>query len=631
MTLKTPGRILTRAPDLPSYIPSVPPFEGEDKFDAAKVGQAFLEKLSQVVKDKDWNGFEDLFDENCFWKDALTLTFDKRTLHGKKPIAEAWKMLAETRKPTIHTTPKEYGLGLPIALNRLAPTLASLDVPFTFETKGPKSNCVGLAKLIPQPDGGWKIWVLSTLFISLQEHPFGKLPRETPSLISNDQRGHSKAHGLPKLPEGAVLDAVVIGASTLGVANTIALDSAGANVVAFDSVSQAGGNWSEAGKAFVILHHLASMMTLPQFPIPSDYSEDMGGEQITRYISAAVEALKLPVFCGINVVSNTYDEATQLWTVLIEDLATKQRATVTARNLVLCMGSIASAANPRYPNLMHREAFAGPVQHAVEYKDAAPFKEKFVLIVGASNSAHDIARSLVEGGAREVTVLQRGPTAFFEWDKIKSFIEGPYSYGLDLATADFLFSMLPLGIGRDMARGAMAAIEATQEEFYKKLEGKGYSIQRNRDFVTKTLETRNGSIFMDRQKSLELVFEGKVKVARGEAVRYAEDGIVVNDNGEEKKIEAEGIVLATGFEDVDMPWRWIESGFLKSNLAEKLENPCTLDIDQEGEFVGLFTDSGHPHLYVGSTNVVSCRWISTLISAQVVADVNGEFPSRLPR
>ena len=64
MSIKSPFRTLTRAPDLPSFIPSVPVFDGEGSFDAPKVGQAFLEDLARVVKDKDWDDFGDLFDDN---------------------------------------------------------------------------------------------------------------------------------------------------------------------------------------------------------------------------------------------------------------------------------------------------------------------------------------------------------------------------------------------------------------------------------------------------------------------------------------------------------------------------------------------------------------------------------------
>lgn len=635
MTVKSPFKRLTGVQDLPASIPQVPVFDGEKSFDAVKEGQAFLERLAAIVEEKDWDGFAGLFADSCFWKDSLTLTFDKRTLHGKEVIAEAWKTTSETRKPVIHTTPQDYGLKLPIAFNRLAPTLATLDVPFCFSTDMPKSNCVGLAKLTPQPDGTWKIWVMSTHFVSLQDHPFKPLPRKSPSLVSDAQRGKSRAQGLPKLPSGAVFDALVIGASTLGVANTIRLESLDANVIAFDSVDRAAGNWSGPGKAFATLHHRGSIITLPQYPMNAERSASMGGAAITEYISEAVEALKLPVFCGVKVVSNTYDETSQLWEVLIEDVGTGEQATVTTKNLILCVGAIANAANARYPKLADRQLFRGPVQHSSEYVDATGFEGKKVVVVGASNSAHDIARSLAEGGASDVTLLQRGPTAFFEWERVQPVLEGPYNTVASLETADFLFYMMPVGISRLMAQAGLGAVEAAQSEFYARLEAKGYSIERNRDFVKKMIEARNGSFFMDREKTLDLVFDGRINVARGEAVRYADEGIIVRREGAERQIDADAIVLATGFEDVDVPQRWVDSGFLKSKLASSLENPCTMEIDQEGEYIGFFTESGRklfrirvsplrarvrqarltrpgppdPHLYIATLNLVSNRWM----------------------
>lgn len=595
--IRSPFRERTLASDLPSFIPNVPVFDGESSFDAAKVGQDFLRRLSAAVKDQDWAGFADLFIDNCFWKDALTLTFDKRTLAGKKDIVNAWMLTHATRRPIIHTTKKNYGLNLPIAFNRASPTLATLDVPFCLSTEQPKSNCVGLAKLVPQEDGSWRIWVMSTLFVSLVEHPFKKLPRTSESVVPTWQKGHSKSQGLPHLQEGIVLDAVVIGASTVGVANTITLESLGLNVVAFDTIEQAGGNWSREGRNYVILHHLASIVSLPQYPVPSHYPDDLGGKFITQYISEAVEALKLPVFCGVKVISNTYDDSTGIWDVLIEDVKMGIQAQVQTRNLVLCMGSIFSQDNLYMPDLPNRSLFKGTVEHSAEYMDAGPYKGKNVLIVGAGNSAHDVARNLAEGGVGKVTILQRGATAFFEWEKIRPLLEGPYLHGHDLRTADFLFQMMPLGIGRDLARGAMAAIEASQAELYAKLESKGYSVQRRRDFVTQTYETRNGSFFRDRQKTLELVFNDQIKVTRGAAKQFAEHGLVVYDKatGNERLVEADGIILATGFKDVDMPRVWAQNGFLKSKWWSMLENPGSLNLDQEGELAGLFTDSGRAY------------------------------------
>ncbi|KAI7759571.1 hypothetical protein ACKAV7_014066 [Fusarium commune] len=606
MVWKTPARVSTQVPALPSMVPNVPVFEDEDTFDANKEAYVFLKNFSQAIEEQNWKAFAELFLADGFWKDNLSITFDKRTLQGRETIVEAWKKLSGARKPVILTTAQDYGLGLPAAFKRMAPTLASLDVPFCFTTEAPQMNCVGLAKLIPR-DGKWRIWLMSTAADSLTDSPFAKLPRQSPSLVSDCQRGKPYAQGLPDID--GTLDVVVVGASLGGVGYTIMLESIGANVVAFDDHEQAAGNWLSGGRKWVVLHQTPRKNELPQYPVPD--VKDLGGGDVTEYVSAAVSDLKLPVFCGIKVIGNAFNEASGLWDVRIEDVKTQTRASVKSKNLVLAAAYILPEAYPYLPPLANRELFKGPVRHSEEYEDAEIYREKNVVVVGGGNSAHDIARNLVNGGAGDVTILQRGSTSFFKWEVISPLVDGPFASSLPIDTADFLFfHLFPTGIARDMARSAFAAMEAEQSDFYTSLENKGYSIQRNRDFVTGVHGTRNANFFMDRQKSLDLVLNDRIKVARGEARRFVPEGIVVYDGDESKGkvIAADGIVLATGYEWVDWPQRWAESGFIDRKSASLITNPGSMALDPEGEAICLPFSTGHPHLYYGSNTISNNRW-----------------------
>lgn len=605
-------------------VPNAPVFEGEDTLDAAKEAKMFLKNFSRTVEEEDWEAFAELFLDDGFWKDNLTITFDRRTLQGRETIAKAWKQLSGARKPVILTTAQCYALGLPAAFKRMTPTLASLDVPFCFTTEAPRMKCVGLAKLVPQ-DGKWKVWLMSTVADSLTDSPFAKLPRTSPSLVPGSQRGKTHAQGLPNVD--GVLDVVVVGASFGGVGYTIVLESIGANVIAFDDHEQTAGNWLSGGRNWVVLHQTPRKNELPQYPVPN--VKDLGGGDVTKYVSAAVEDLKLPVFCGIKVISNTFNEACGLWDVRIEDVKTQKQASVKSRNVVLAAAYILPKAYPYLPPLTNRDQFKGPVQHSEEYKDAEMYRDKNVVVVGGGNSAHDIARSLVNGGAGDVTILQRGSTSFFKWEVISTLVDGPFATCLPIDTADFLFfHLFPTGIARDLARGAFAAMEAAQSDFYAALESKGYSIERNRDFVTGVHGTRNANFFMDRQKALDLVLSDRIKVARGEARRFVPEGIVVYEGGksEGKVIPADGIVLATGYEWVNWPQRWAESGFVDRKSASLLANPGEMALDPEGESIcvpfstgrtcrpfsrfgySLDADFVDPRLYYGSTTISNNRW-----------------------
>ncbi|EEH02741.1 conserved hypothetical protein [Histoplasma capsulatum G186AR] len=630
MATKYEKRVRAPVAELPSYIPTVPVLENEQSLNAAGEAQAFLQSFSRAVGKQDWEAFGSLFCDGCFWKDSLTLTFDKRTLSGRDKIVAAWKTLSETRKPTVFTSKQEYGLGIEPKFERLSPTLASLDVPFCFTTDNPKSNNIGLVKLIPE-GGQWKIWVLSTDVVSLTEHPFETLPRKTPSSVPASQRGKAQAQGLPHLQ--GVLDVVVIGASCSGLANTIMLDSIGVNVAAFETYPVACGNWSGNGKDYVTIHHNKLMVALPGFPVPEDYPEYLPGRDFTRYASSAVEALKLPLFCGVKVVRNNWDETAGLWKVVIQDVETKEEETVEAKNIVISTGFLISPENPGFPNISDRNLFQGVVQHAAEYGTAEQYVGKDVVVVGSGNSAHDIARSLVHGHAKSVTMLQRSPTILSSHEAIKPIIEARYQGNMPVATADFLQQSLPTGIARDVSRGMISMVMKSQPDLLARLESKGYMLKKDACMVTLVYEHRGHATYMDQLRTFDLVFEDKIKIARGDARKFVPDGIVAfdKDQGKEVVLKADGVVLATGYRDVDLPDRYAQTGFLDSRSAAMIENVSEAGVDVEGEMPGYFTHSGHPHLYFGGYAIINNRWVSRLTAIQVMADIAGKFPSRYAR
>ena len=69
MVGKAPTRVSTQVPDLPSMVPNVPVFEGEDTLDAAKEAKVFLKNFSRTVEEQDWKAFAELFLADGFLKD----------------------------------------------------------------------------------------------------------------------------------------------------------------------------------------------------------------------------------------------------------------------------------------------------------------------------------------------------------------------------------------------------------------------------------------------------------------------------------------------------------------------------------------------------------------------------------
>ncbi|TDZ38209.1 putative indole-3-pyruvate monooxygenase YUCCA7 [Colletotrichum spinosum] len=638
MTTLTKQRARTRVRDLASWIPTVPPLEDEAFFDATRHASAFLGAFSSAVSGRDWAAFADLFAEQCWWRDSLTLTFDKRTIHGRAEISAAWASLSETRKPARFTAEKTRALDMEAALVRLHPGLAVLEVPFAFETEAPGSSCVGQAKLVPVEGEGWKIWILTTAVVELRDRPFGPLPRAAAAAadgaVGREQRGRATAQGLPGFGAGVVLDAVVVGGSCNGIASAMQLDMAGADVAVFDRETRAGGNWTTRRYDSVTLHHPKFMISLPGFPVPDEFPEYLPGRDLTRYYSMAVEELKLPFFGGVEVVANVWEEDAGVWDVLVRDVRTREEERFKARNVLITTGYIASPDNAVAPVLEDREVFGGPVLHTADIRGTEMYRGKDVVIVGSGNSGHDIAAQLVaDPEVGKVTILQRSPSALMDMDKVLALIAARYMGQMSVDTADFMENTMPMGIMRNMAVAGLGAIMEAAKERCDAFEEKGYLVDRHPDLLMRQFEERGRNFYVDQPGTFDLVFADKIKIARGEARSFVGEGLVVVDlaTGEERVEKAGGVIFATGYEVVDLPKKYAESGFLDKESASKLENVSLMGVDEEGECPGLLTFSGHPHLYFAGFGIFTCRWTSRYAAVQVLADVEGQFPERYAR
>jgi putative flavoprotein involved in K+ transport len=82
------------------------------------------------------------------------------------------------------------------------------------------------------------------------------------------------------------------------------------------------------------------------------------------------------------------------------------RGDVEARSVVVATGYNNTPFMPDYPG---KDGFTGSLSHASSYRNAAPYRDRDVLVVGSGNTGAEIAVDLVEGGARRVRLAVRTP------------------------------------------------------------------------------------------------------------------------------------------------------------------------------------------------------------------------------
>jgi NAD(P)-dependent dehydrogenase (short-subunit alcohol dehydrogenase family) len=189
--------------------------------------------------------------------------------------------------------------------------------------------------------------------------------------------------------------AVVIGAGPAGLATSRELRRQGIDHVVLERGNALGHTWANlydslvlhTGKHLSSLPGLAFSRTTRLFPSRRDF---------LHYLEEYARQFDLPVRTGAEVGALTPVDGQ--WRV-----RTKAGAELTSTVVVIATGIVS---NPYAASIPGRAQFAGGVLHSVEYRRPDAHVGRRVLVIGAGNSAGEIAAELAAAGA-EVTVAVR--------------------------------------------------------------------------------------------------------------------------------------------------------------------------------------------------------------------------------
>lgn len=142
--------------------------------------------------------------------------------------------------------------------------------------------------------------------------------------------------------------------------------------------------------------------------------------------------------CPVRWVS--HDEATGKFTVTVMNHQTGQQESGEFDYVVVATGHFST---PNMPYFEGVEQFPGRVLHAHDFRDALEFKDKNVLLVGASYSAEDIGSQCYKYGAKSVTISYRSNPIGFDWPQgmeerpLLAHFEGNTGYFADGSSKEF--------------------------------------------------------------------------------------------------------------------------------------------------------------------------------------------------
>lgn len=157
-------------------------------------------------------------------------------------------------------------------------------------------------------------------------------------------------------------------------------------------------------------------------------------EVLWDYIQGRVKKAGVRDFIRFNtaVKSVCFDEATRKFTVTAMDYTADQLTTDEFDFVVVATGHFST---PHVPEFEGFDRFPGRILHAHDFRDAAEFKGKDVLLVGSSYSAEDIGSQCYKYGARSITTSYRSKPMGYNWPK--SWTEKPLLERVEGSIAHF--------------------------------------------------------------------------------------------------------------------------------------------------------------------------------------------------
>ncbi len=207
----------------------------------------------------------------------------------------------------------------------------------------------------------------------------------------------------------------VIGAGPGGLAVAAALRARGVRAVVVEKSESVGASWRRHYDR-LHLHTTRRLSALPGLAMPRRFGRWVARENVVRYLEKYAEFHELEIATGIEVTrieptknsansANSGDPAAPAtpqapgWTLH----ATGGRV-MAARAVVVATGYNHTPLIPDWPG---RDTYPGPLAHACEYRNPAPYAGQDVLVVGVGNTGAEIAVDLAEGGAARVRLAVR--------------------------------------------------------------------------------------------------------------------------------------------------------------------------------------------------------------------------------
>ena len=571
----------------------------------------WLSAFGNALERTDIAAAVDMFDDDSYWRDLVSFTWNIKTMEGKGAI----KAMLEARVSDV----KPSGWRIEGEANSAD---GVTDAWLVFETDVSR----GKGHIRLKED---KCWTLLTTMVELKNYEEKKgttRPTGVEHGVIKDQKNwlERKAQEEAELGYTQQPYCVIIGGGQGGIGLGARLKRLEVPTIIIEKNERPGDSWRKRYKS-LCLHDPVWYDHMPYLPFPDHWPIFSSKDKIGDWLEIYTKMMELNYWSSTECQSARYDEKAEEWVVTVERAG--ETVTLRPKQLVLATGM---SGMPNVPEFPGAETFKGEQQHSSQHTSAESYTDKKCIVVGSDNSAHDICAALWEHGA-DVTMIQRSSTLIARSETLMElalgdlYSERALANGIDHHTADLIFASLPYKILHLFQIPIYEEMARVDADFYTRLEKAGFLLDWGDDGSGLFMKyVRRGSGYYIDVGASELVANGSIKLKSGVNIaEIKENSVVLTDDME---LSADLIVYATGYGSMN---GWAAK-LISQEVADKVGKCWGLGSDTkkdpgpwEGEQRNMWKPTQQPSLWFHGGNLHQSRHYSQFLSLQLKARLEG--------
>ena len=417
---------------------------------------------------------------------------------------------------------------------------------------------------------------------------------------------------------------LIVGGGQGGLALAARLRMLNVPALVIDRHPRIGDQWRKRYRS-LSLHDPVWYDHMPYLPFPQHWPVYTPKDRIADWLEAYANILELNVWTDAECLSAEPGEKGAPWRVRVR----RGARDIELRPVELVM-AVGNAGYPRMPDFAGADRFQGQLLHSSAHSGGEGMGGKRVVVIGANNSAHDIAADLVESGA-SVTMVQRSSTLIVRQETLMKRMVRPLwseeaeARGLSTELADLLGVSLPIRMQEAFSRDGWTAIAEADAPFYERLRAAGFALDFGPDGTglgMKYLRTASG-YYIDVGAS-DMIADGRIALRSGVDVKQLEPaGVRLSDGS---LLEADVVVCATGFGSME---EWVER-LISPDVAARIGRCWGYGSGMpgdpgpwDGELRNMWKPTAQEGLWFHGGNLAQSRFYSRALALQLKARFEG--------